>query len=66
MGDEACGPKKMKAADRAIVNTILASIYSGAENGFIDELLQAATWKSVYNRVQHCSRVTFTISCVLL
>ena len=51
MVDAVCGPAAMAPEERARVNMILDSIYNGADRSFIDGLLDAATWATLYDQV---------------
>ena len=53
MVDTACGPAAMPSEQRALVNKILDSIYGAEDRQFVDTLLHARTWATVYEQVRH-------------
>ena len=52
MVDTACGPAAMPIEQRALVNKILDSIYGSEDRQFVDTLLHARTWATVYEQVR--------------
>merc|ERR1719281_1484315 len=51
MIDTVCGPAAMATEEKSRVTVILDKIYGDGDRGFINGLLSAATWATVYDRV---------------